>query len=154
MRQARGKWITNADAAQIRLGQWAHVYRRLCMSDAPNPNYYSRSAFVDGRMDPESVRHFLGKLEDIQSALECDEWLQEVRRINPAAFEAVIIKYVEREPGGIHELDFNYKSKLWQKRTGMGRDSYYRLINFAERYIGNLLGVASAFSSGTTAKSP
>lgn len=145
MQEKRGIWITNREAAQIRLAQWAGVLRAMYMRGAPNVNYYNQQPFVNGKIDHDALRRFIEQDERFDMALETDEWLVDLRVFAKPAYQAVVIRYVERVSSTPRVSRGEARIRLWTERTGLKRRQYYERLNEAERYVGLLLGVAAGF---------
>lgn len=127
--------------AKLRIGQWANVLRAMYMRGAPNANCYTEQGFINGRIDPDQLRRYIEQDERFDAAVETDEWLMVLRDVAPAAYEAVYIKYVQREPGTSGMLDGETQRRLWTKQTGLRKSQYYAKLLEAERFIGFQLGL-------------
>ena len=130
-----------------RLTEWAKVFRSVMMHGAPHPNCYSKSAFVDGRIDHEQVRQFLEFTENVEAALQVDEWLQRLRGMAPNCYTAILIHYVEREPGGLHRLTRIHRIRRWHSRTGLGRAWYYHQLRQGEWFVGKMMAYEESLTS-------
>lgn len=126
--------------AQYRLTKWAIMVRMLSYHGAPHPTCYSKEPFIDGRIDHETIGRWIDADEWYVAALETDAVLQQLRGSEPIAYEAVVVRYLEREPGTSRPLHKDSQVAIWWRRTGLGRRQYYRRIMQAERYVGGALG--------------
>jgi len=116
------------------------MVRMLSYRGAPNPCCYSQQPFTHERIDSEAIGRWIDHDEWAEAALETDAVLQQLRSTSLPSYEAVVVRYLEREPGTSRSLHRDDQVAIWWRRTGLGRRQYYRRIEQAERYVGRALG--------------
>lgn len=135
-------WRKRAVAA-ARLHRWGRIKRLLSDSGAPNANYYSKQPFTIRRIDNESAIQMMASEQRMNEAIETDNWLMELGEKHPAAYRAMVIRYVYVEPGGDrHCLSGVDQIRRWKKETGLGRTRFFWFVNIAETRIQTLMGEA------------
>lgn len=146
MRQERGTWINNDDAAKLRLAEWAAVFRYIShkILGGPGSVAYNQQSWVNGRVDHETIKAQIEMNERLERALETDGWIQEIRDEHPKVFEALNIYYYDKEPGG-YDLTLDWRIASWRKRTGLGQARFYDYLNEGRRKIGLYLAVSDGF---------
>jgi hypothetical protein len=135
--------ISAREYAKARLFEWGSCIRTLTMRGAPNPNMYNRSAFYNAGvvMDRNRIQaqHFDGI--SWARATEVDEILAVLRDSKGSIWDAIVIRYVMREPGGAgRRMEKAQQVRLWYQRTGLGSYAYYQRLRTAESFIGTALG--------------
>ena len=138
MQKHKGHWLTQREAAQARLSIWGEVYRRFIAKMAPPDNMYSSQPFIHERLDTEALKYYIEQDERLEYAIEVDEWLQDIRAEHDHFYIAAFIRYVH----GGRTID---QEKTWYACTGLGRSRYGDRLRDAERKIGMMMAVASAF---------
>lgn len=131
---------TPREYAKIRLTRWAAILRSLYYYGAPRRNLYSKTTFIDGKIDPDQLRYFIEFDERLDEALETDEWMMVLQEKSPTAYMAVLVRYLEREPGTSRPLGFDDQASIFRLKTGKGKSTYYAKLREAERFV--------AFSAG------
>lgn len=124
------------DAAKVRLVQWAVMLRAIYRAGAPNPNCYSEQPFLNGRIDADMLRHYIEQDERLDRVEETHKWVMELQAAYPAAYEALYVRYVQREPGTGRALQAEDQYALFKKRTGLRKTRFYECLGDGERYIG------------------
>jgi len=139
MRDWRGVYPLR-QLAQLRLIKWGMMVRSISYCGAPHPTCYSKQPFVFDRIDHEAIGRWIEADRWAEEALETDGILQQLRRERQVAYEAVIVRYLDRQPGTARPLPADEQVALWWCRTGLGRSRYYDFLILAECYVGQALG--------------